>query len=61
MENNIFSKKWRTATCMSGESCWCRLVVTEDYNGEDENVFIGEAALNEEAANYIIKLHNERV
>lgn len=47
-------KKWKTLTCMSGESCWCRAVVTED----EEDEIISDGAISKKDAEYIVKLHN---
>ena len=54
-------KKWKTALCNSGEACWCRLIVTEDWNDlhEDDNeCVIGDAAVTLKEAEYLIDLHN---
>lgn len=32
MKQSDYKKKWKTVTCDEGAKCWCRLIVTEDYN-----------------------------
>ena len=60
---------WKIDTCHVGESCWCRIIVPEttiNYQHikdgmEDEYYIIGDGAINEDMANYIVELHNQKL
>jgi len=59
---------WKVDTCHVGESCWCRTIVPEtpiEYfivsEKTEEYYIIGSAAINEDMANYIVELHNQKL
>lgn len=63
-----FLVKWKVAECFSGSSCWCRRIVpvdpilynyTESSDYEEEYEIVGDAAIDQKTAEYIVKLHNE--
>jgi hypothetical protein len=63
-ERAAASVKWKTATCFTGEDCWCRIIVPEvpiiyHFNGRDEELEIVSAgSLNRELAEQIVREHN---
>lgn len=61
MEN--FNKRWKVIPCHTGEVCWCRCIVTEDYQDgdSDDKYIVGDAAMDKETAEYFVKLHNEKL
>lgn len=64
-----FTVKWKVETCFSGENCWCRVVVPEkpitfkeqEREHEEEFQIISDGSINKETAEYIVKIHNERI
>ena len=46
-------KKWKTKECISGASCWCRLIVDEN-----DKEIVDYGAISKPVADYIINLHN---
>lgn len=72
-----FLVPWKTMECFSGPQCWCRRIVPVDpisYNDEVENFgktlvstetedyeIIPDAAIDQQTAEYIVKLHNEHL
>ena len=55
-------KKWKAVPCHSGESCWCRLVVTEDHSDESEfTEIISSGSINKFSAEHIVELHNRSI
>ena len=63
-----FLVPWKTMECFSGPECWCRIIVPVDpilYNHdkspdiEREYVIVDAGALDQETAEYIVRLHNE--
>lgn len=66
-----FTVPWKIETCISGESCWCRLISPVDpinythvYSDGREvknqlDEIVSAAALNKETAEYIVKIHNK--
>lgn len=67
----LYNRPWKTSTCSSGESCWCRIIQTIEpveyqvntkegdevrFDSIDEIVSMG--AIGAEVAEYIVKLHN---
>jgi len=60
-DKNMF-KKWKTITCNVGASCWCRIVVTEDFSkktDKSEDCICGVGNLTKEMAKHFVELHNE--
>lgn len=64
-----FLVPWKTAECFSGKDCWCRIIVPiepilysheESPDVEHEYVIVDAGALDEETAEYMVKLHNEQ-
>lgn len=64
-----FNVRWKVETCFSGEDCWCRTVVPEkpitfkykDREYEEEFQIISDGSIDKETAEYIVKIHNERI
>lgn len=63
-----FLVPWKVAECFSGPQCWCRRIVpvdpilynyTESSDYEEEYEIVGDAAIDQKTAEYIVKLHNE--
>jgi hypothetical protein len=63
-----FLVEWKVAECFSGPQCWCRRIVpvdpilytyTESSDYEEEYEIVGDAAIDQKTAEYIVKLHNE--
>lgn len=64
-----FLVPWKVAECFSGPQCWCRRIVPVEpillytYNElsdyEEEYEIVGDAAIDQKTAEYIVKLHNE--
>jgi len=58
---------WKIDTCHVGESCWYRTIVPEtdiyyrhgSYGREEEFYIIGDGAIGEDMAKYIVDLHNK--
>jgi hypothetical protein len=67
--NYSFNVRWKVETCFSGEKCWCRIVVPEnpisfkeeERKNEEEFQIISDGAVDKETAEYIVKIHNERI
>jgi hypothetical protein len=56
------SKKWKVAPCHSGESCWCRCVVTADHSDEsDLTEIISAGTVSQYIAEHIVELHNRSI
>lgn len=72
-----FLVPWKVAECFSGPGCWCRRIVPVDpisYNDEYENFgktlvsteiedyeVIPDSAIDQKTAEYIVKLHNNKI
>lgn len=63
-----FLALWKTMECFSGPDCWCRIIVPVEpifYNHPEspdiqhEYVIVDAGALDQETAEYIVRLHNE--
>ena len=62
-----FLVPWKTMECFSGPECWCRIIVPIEpiyyTNPESDNKYeysvVDAGALDQETAEYIVKLHNE--
>ena len=56
--------KWKVVPCISGEDCWCRLVVPEEtinYGHDNEVEIIGLSAVSKKMAEYIVLVHNQSI
>ena len=56
-----YKKKWKVVPCFVGESCWCRIIVTENYDVRTdriEDTVIGSGEVCEDMAKHIAGLHN---
>ena len=62
-----FLVPWKTMECFSGPECWCRIIVPVEpilYSHEEspdvkhEYVIVDAGALDQESAEYIVRLHN---
>ena len=68
-EELSYKTLWKIGICHTGEQCWCRTIlpvepinyieINTDF--EQEYYIIGDASVNKELAEYIVKLHNERL
>lgn len=65
-----FLVPWKVAECFSGPQCWCRRIVpvepilytyTRSSDYEEEYEIVGDAAIDQKTAEYIVKLHNEHL
>lgn len=65
-----FLVPWKTMECFSGPECWCRIIVPVEpilYNHDEspdvqhEYVIVDAGALDEETAEYMVKLHNNKI
>lgn len=65
-----FLVPWKVAECFSGPQCWCRKIVpvepilytsTELSDYEEEYEIVGDAAIDQKTAEYIVKLHNNKI
>ena len=63
-----FLVPWKTMECFSGPECWCRIILPVEpilYNHpespdiEHEYVIVDAGALDQQTAEYIVRLHNE--
>lgn len=64
-----FLVPWKTMECHVGSKCWCRRIVpvepillytyNESSDYEEEYEIVGDAAIDQKTAEYIVKLHNE--
>ena len=63
-----FLVPWKTMECFSGPECWCRIILPVEpilYSHEEspdvkhEYVIVDAGALDQESAEYIVRLHNE--
>ena len=63
-----FLVPWKTTECFSGPECWCRIIVPvepivyshpENPDNKHEYCIVDAGALDQETAEYIVRLHNE--
>jgi hypothetical protein len=63
-----FLVPWKAIECFSGPDCWCRIIVPvepilyshpENPDNKHEYVIVDTGALDQESAEYIVRLHNE--
>lgn len=63
-----FLVPWKTMECFSGPDCWCRIILPVEpilYNHpespdvEHEYFVVDAGALDQQTAEYIVRLHNE--
>lgn len=57
-EDKIFTTLWKTKTCFTGESCWCKEIVL-DNKKETRIIMYGEISKLE--AEHIVYLHNSYI
>lgn len=64
-----FLVPWKTIECFSGPECWCRIIVPfepilyshqESPDVEHEYIIVDAGALDQETAEYMVRLHNEQ-
>ena len=62
-----FLVPWKTMECFSGSQCWCRIIVpvepiyythSDTDNKQYEYTILDAGALDQESAEYIVRLHN---
>lgn len=60
----LLKVKWKTSVCVSGESCWCRIIEPEipilDENG-NEMYIAPSGTLPQIFAEHLVKIHNENL
>jgi hypothetical protein len=62
--NETLGVRWKIKTCVTGESCWCRMIVPEepilydDAGVQDEISICPSGALDKEVAEHIVLIHN---
>ena len=62
-----FLVPWKATECFSGPECWCRIIVPIEpiyyTNPESDNRYeysvVDAGALDQETAEYMVRLHNE--
>ena len=63
-----FLVPWKTMECFSGPECWCRIILPvepivyshpENPDNKHEYVVVDAGALDQQTAEYIVRLHNE--
>lgn len=63
-----FLVKWKTTECFSGPDCWCRIILPvepilynhpENPDNKHEYIIVDAGALDQETAEYVVRLHNE--
>jgi len=68
VKEQSFLVPWKTMECFTGPECWCRIIVPVEpilYNHpespdvEHEYVVVDAGALDQQTAEYIVRLHNE--
>ena len=62
-----FLVPWKTSECFSGKDCWCRIILPvepivyshpENPENKHEYNIVDAGALDEQTAEYIVRLHN---
>lgn len=64
-----FLVPWKATECFSGPECWCRIIVPIEpiyyTNPESDNRYeysiVDAGALDQQTAEYIVKLHNNEI
>ena len=65
-----FLVPWKTSECFSGPDCWCRIILPvepiyyshpENPENKHEYTIVDAGALDQETAEYIVKIHNNRL
>lgn len=59
--DDLLSYRWVVASC-GDENCWCRCIALEEpaeYENGSEAHICGSGSLTKEAAEHIVKIHNE--
>lgn len=65
-----FLVKWKAEKCFSGPDCWCRIIVPvepiyyshpENPENKHEYTIVDAGALDQQTAEYIVKIHNNRL
>lgn len=63
-----FLVPWKTMECFSGPDCWCRIILPvepilyshpENPDNKHEYVIVDAGVLDQETAEYMVRLHNE--
>ena len=60
----MINKIWKTALCLQGEICWCRMIKTEDapddidLENDDLETIIPSGVVYKEFAEHIVEIHN---
>lgn len=66
----VFNVAWKASECFTIPNCWCRIVVPvepifwhhPDYpDVKNEYVVIDHETIDQETAEYIVKLHNDKI
>lgn len=65
-----FLVPWKTSECFSGKECWCRMILPvepityshpESPDIKHEYGVVDAGALDQETAEYIVRLHNKHL
>lgn len=62
-----FQVPWKLDLCKQGETCWCRIVKPVEpilyMDGEDQEEYwlVPSGQLDKRLAEYLVKLHNEKL
>lgn len=60
--SDMIQLRWKTELCNSGESCWCRLIVTEEksvWENGSETWVVPDGSITKEEAEHIVEIHNQ--
>lgn len=63
-EKKLLSTKWKTTTCSQGASCWCRMIIPVkkiEYSEGEDMIVANSGDISKTVAQYIVKLHNEKL
>lgn len=70
MDQIVYNSEWKAVHCGDSD-CWCRMVATINYQENqpytdiktldvnESNILIGAGSINQNIAEYIVKLHND--
>ena len=65
-----FLVPWKTMECFSGPDCWCRIILPvepivyshpENPENKHEYNIVDAGALDQQTAEYIVRLHNNKI
>lgn len=71
-EDKAYKSEWAVVECGSKQAegnCWCRMIepkteiryTSENMEGDQKYYFVPSGAIDKKLAEYIVKLHNEKI